>query len=167
MLLGHEPNRVFRHIACYLPRSDSYHTYIQGCHDIIQHKQAFRTHITFFCRVQLVPFQIILRNIVLFSPMVPLCLLTCLLKHVPSTLFLSLPYLPLRPPWPRSSARPLMNRDLGVNYLLQHPNSWPGFTNPLHTKVVLNCIPPIGFTGGRLVDLPKPGAPSHLSVWLS
>ena len=30
--------------------------------------------------------------------------------------------------------------------------------HPLYTKVVLNCLPPIPFTGGRLIDLPKPGA---------
>ena len=30
--------------------------------------------------------------------------------------------------------------------------------HPLTAKIVLNCLPPIGFSGGRLVDMPKPGA---------
>ena len=51
-----EPTRVFRHISTHMPKSFSTHCYIDGCNDIVQHKMAFRTHMSsHYCRVRLLP----------------------------------------------------------------------------------------------------------------
>ena len=41
-----EPVRVYRHMSNYMPKGFASHPYIDGARDIIQHKMAFRTHMT-------------------------------------------------------------------------------------------------------------------------
>ena len=51
-----------------------------------------------------------------------------------------------------------MNPRSGGELFAAAPDELSRVFHPLYTKVILNCLPPIPFTGGRLVDLPKPGA---------
>ena len=53
---------------------------------------------------------------------------------------------------------------LGGELFAAAPALFARIYHPVTIKVVLNCIPPIGFTGGRLIDLPKPGANHTLPV---
>ena len=47
-----ESIRVLKPISSHMPRSFSNHPHIDGCCDIIQHKQEFRTHISSILQAQ-------------------------------------------------------------------------------------------------------------------
>ena len=155
---------MFQHIACYLPRSNSHCRYLQHCHDIIQHKQAFRTHNNSLLQGTVGTLSDLIQNhragFADGSHMCNSFSATAVAINpdlVPSISSLTISMVKLMP-------KALGESGLGGELVAAAPAQLARLYHPLHIKTILNCLPPISFSRGRLVDLPNTGAAHTLAT---